>query len=266
MNVSTIIRLNKKCYDLRSFTNNGFVHHDLYFTDGTTPSRSIVRNFLDICENADGALAVHCKAGLGRTGSLIGSYMMKHYRFTAAEAIAWIRICRPGSVIGPQQNWLEEKQSWLWMEGDLYRARIKTKECSQQRAAAEQHTNSVSTGLSRVKIEDFSQLASDTSASTSANHGVSVPSIPDANHNDQDYKDKHEAVRESLAVETATDPSTGSSQGDRLNRIKVARKHIRAHTVDALKTEEAKHKRTTSTPQPSADHVNGAGVPSNASS
>lgn len=47
-------------------------------------------------------------AGLGRTGSLIGCYLMKHYRFTAGEAIAWIRICRPGSVIGPQQNFLEE--------------------------------------------------------------------------------------------------------------------------------------------------------------
>jgi len=31
---------------------------------------------------------------------------MKHYKFTAAEAIAWIRICRPGSVIGPQQEFL----------------------------------------------------------------------------------------------------------------------------------------------------------------
>ena len=47
-------------------------------------------------------------AGLGRTGTLIGLYMMKHYKFTAAETIAWIRICRPGSIIGPQQNFLEE--------------------------------------------------------------------------------------------------------------------------------------------------------------
>ncbi len=47
-------------------------------------------------------------AGLGRTGTLIGAYLMKHYKFTAAEAIAWLRICRPGSVIGPQQNYLEE--------------------------------------------------------------------------------------------------------------------------------------------------------------
>ena len=47
-------------------------------------------------------------AGLGRTGTLIGAYLMKHHKFTAAEAIAWLRICRPGSVIGPQQNYLEE--------------------------------------------------------------------------------------------------------------------------------------------------------------
>jgi cell division cycle 14 len=43
---------------------------------------------------------VHCKAGLGRTGSCIGAYVMKHYRFTAEELIGWIRIARPGSIIG----------------------------------------------------------------------------------------------------------------------------------------------------------------------
>ncbi len=46
---------------------------------------------------------MHCKAGLGRTGTLIACYMMKHYQMTAAECIAWLRIVRPGSVIGPQQ-------------------------------------------------------------------------------------------------------------------------------------------------------------------
>jgi len=121
MNVTTIIRLNKKCYDLRSFTIHGFVHHDLYFTDGTTPSRSIVKKFLEICEDAEGVLAIHCKAGLGRTGSLIGCYVMKHYRWTAQEFIAWVRICRPGSVIGPQQQFLKNLQRQMWKEGDLWR-------------------------------------------------------------------------------------------------------------------------------------------------
>ena len=120
-NVTTIIRLNKKIYDARRFTQHGFDHFDLFFVDGSTPSQSIVDEFLDICEKARGAIAVHCKAGLGRTGSLIGCYIMKHYKFTAPETIAWIRICRPGSIIGYQQLWLTEMQPRIWSRGDLAR-------------------------------------------------------------------------------------------------------------------------------------------------
>ncbi|KAI8432799.1 hypothetical protein MSG28_013749 [Choristoneura fumiferana] len=59
--------------------------------------------------------------GLGRTGSLIGSYLIKHYRMSAREAIGWMRICRPGSVIGHQQAWLEHLEPWLLKQGNLYR-------------------------------------------------------------------------------------------------------------------------------------------------
>ena len=119
--VSTIIRLNKKCYDKRIFTKAGYEHHDMYFIDGTTPSDAIIAKFNEICENAKGVLAVHCKAGLGRTGSCIACYMMKHYAWTAAQCICWLRICRPGSVIGPQQRFLETQQPKMWKAGDLYR-------------------------------------------------------------------------------------------------------------------------------------------------
>lgn len=133
--VKDIIRLNKKMYNAKRFTDNGFCHHDLYFIDGSNPPESILNKFLTICEERlkpenddfekytspkNGVLSVHCKAGLGRTGTLIAAYIMKHYRWPANEIIAWLRICRPGSVIGPQQIYLTNMQNELFRRGEEY--------------------------------------------------------------------------------------------------------------------------------------------------
>lgn len=50
--------------------------------------------------------------------------MMKHYGFSAAEAIGWMRICRPGSVIGPQQQYLEQMESVMHQEGLALRQQV----------------------------------------------------------------------------------------------------------------------------------------------
>ena len=34
-----------------------------------------------------------------------------------------MRVVRPGSVIGPQQQWMKEMQHRMWREGELYRQR-----------------------------------------------------------------------------------------------------------------------------------------------
>lgn len=114
--IGLVVRLNKEQYDRRRFINHGIKHVDLYFLDGSCPSREIISKFLHIVENEPGAIAVHCKAGLGRTGSLIALYCMKHFQFPARAFIGWNRICRPGSVLGPQQQFL------LDMEGEMFQA------------------------------------------------------------------------------------------------------------------------------------------------
>jgi len=123
--VGMVIRLNKKYYDEGRFTREGIQHRDLYYLDGSTPTEEVLQTFLGIMEAVDPShkIAVHCKAGLGRTGSCIGAYWMKHYGWTAAEVIGWMRVCRPGMVIGPQQHWMERQQEVQWRAGDAMRSR-----------------------------------------------------------------------------------------------------------------------------------------------
>ena len=73
--------------------------HTVYFDDGTNPTMEMCREFIDLADRTireGGVVAVHCKAGLGRTGTLIGAYMIYKWGFTAAEAIGLMRIMRPG--------------------------------------------------------------------------------------------------------------------------------------------------------------------------
>ena len=82
--VTRVVRLNEEKYNKDIFIQEGIYHDDLFFTDGSTPPDKIVDAFMDVCdrhfENKNpGAIAIHCKAGLGRTGTLIGLWAMKHY-------------------------------------------------------------------------------------------------------------------------------------------------------------------------------------------
>ena len=160
--VRTVLRLNKQYYTAARFEKHGIRVIDLYYADGGVPTMELLQAFLVECEQATTCIGVHCKAGLGRTGTCMGAYLQKHYRFTASEAIAWIRICRPGSIIGPQQQFLAIIQAQMWEEGDVFRRRNKERAAGggasptaaeQQRGGASDDVEAASAGLDGLTLE-----------------------------------------------------------------------------------------------------------------
>ena len=152
LGVTAVVRFNKKCYDRRRFAEAGINHYDLYYEDGGNPTEGIMQRFITICERERGAIAVHCKAGLGRTGTNISAYMMKHYGYTSLEAVAWLRICRAGSVVGPQQQFCQDAQARLWKEGDLMRERVATAGGASSVVVHDKHQVHEKEGVSGVRI------------------------------------------------------------------------------------------------------------------
>ena len=80
--------------------------HELFFQDCTEPPAPLVAAFLGIADAARGAVAVHYKAGLDRSGTLIAVHLMRSHGFTARTAMGWLRLMRLGSVIWEQQGFL----------------------------------------------------------------------------------------------------------------------------------------------------------------
>ncbi|KAE8849360.1 hypothetical protein HRS9122_03376 [Pyrenophora teres f. teres] len=128
-NVGLVVRLNSELYSSSYFTKLGIQHLNMIFDDGTCPPLSLVRKFVNLAHEMitvqKRGIAVHCKAGLGRTGCLIGAYLIYKHGFTANEIIAYMRFMRPGMVVGPQQHWLHLNQGTFreWWYEDTMKAK-----------------------------------------------------------------------------------------------------------------------------------------------
>lgn len=132
-NIGLVVRLNSELYCPSFFTALGIEHLDMIFDDGTCPPLHTVRKFITLAHEMitvkQRGIAVHCKAGLGRTGCLIGAYLIYRYGFTANEIIAFMRFMRPGMVVGPQQHWLHLNQGIFreWWVEEQFELKMKEK-------------------------------------------------------------------------------------------------------------------------------------------
>jgi atypical dual specificity phosphatase len=104
--VTVLVNLHERPHSPEVLARHGLTQLHLPVPDFTPPSLEQLEHGIAAIERAvdDGhKVAVHCAAGLGRTGTLVACYLVKR-GFAPDAAMARIRAARPGSVETPQQE------------------------------------------------------------------------------------------------------------------------------------------------------------------
>jgi len=104
--ITHVVSLTVRPLDAQRLAELGLASDHLPLPDMSAPSLADITTFVDCLSSllADGQkVAVHCGAGLGRTGTMIACYLVST-GMSAADAISEVRSRRPGAIESAAQE------------------------------------------------------------------------------------------------------------------------------------------------------------------